>query len=824
MRRILVITYWSYREPLIQNYTLPYIRSILQVLPEGSRIALVTMEKGDERLDEKREKQKARRLAEEGVDWYPERYNTFGILAAVRWGWVILKWIWRARGRAFDRVHAWGTPAGSPAYLIARGRGIPLVIDSFEPRSESMVETTQWKKGGIAHRTLFFFEKLQARRAQAVIAVSPTMEAYSWSRYRAFHETFSVKPACVDRELLEERSKLYSDRVPDIKGRVVPIYAGKIGGIYLEEETFDMIRAFYDEWGETLLMFLLTDLSGARVGEWMKKKGIPSHVLYQEWVPPEAVPAFMAHAHFALNPVRPVPSKRHCTSIKDGEYWAMGLPVLIPDGIGEDSGIIKRKGIGVVLDKGLDQRSIRKGVKEMRGMIEQEEASGLKDRIQRTAEEERGFERAYKVYQEVYEEERREAPLKVLLIAYYNHDDAVFHSALLDYFRGLAPKRDLCGFLLTFEEGAPDQEETETISAEWIQDGIYWEHVRSRERNIKSIQKGSDFLKGILKGKRMVKDYGIDLVYSEGFPSAIIGHHVASTAHLPYVVHTYEPHADYMAEAGIWSPKGWEYRITRKYEQKVGRMASILITGTRRMKERVAPLKEKEKVWRIPSCVDLSFFSFSQESRDNVRKKYGIPSKALVLTYLGKLGGMYYDEELFELFKVFCKEVPERDPYFMIHTSMNEKEVRGIAEKCGVDPRRIIVDQLQRKEVPDHLSAADVGLSGVRQTPSKAYCSPIKHGEYWGCGLPLLVFRGVSEDDELVEQEGSGIVIERPDRASFQKAVEKTVELLKEGSEELRLRARRTAEKERSLEKARKELKDLLFSLARSKEKDSKNE
>ena len=814
MSRILVITYWSYREPLIQNYTLPYIRMMLEVLPEGSRIRLVTMEKKGERLGVAEENEVTDELAEQGIDWHPERYVPFGLLAAFRWGRVILKWVFRGVRGEFDGVHAWGTPPGGPACWIAGWSGKPLVIDSFEPHAESMIEAGQWKKGGVANHALIFFEKLQARRANAVIAVSPTMEAYSWSRYRGFHETFSVKPACIDRDLMKQRVQLYKDLPPNTKGRVVPIYAGKFGGIYLEEETFDMIRASYDEWGDELLMLLLTDLPRSRVEEWMAEKDIPSQVLYQEWVSPEAVPAYMAKAHFALNPVRPLPSKRHCTSIKDGEYWSMGLPVLIPEGIGEDSSIIKRKGIGVLLDKGLGSENIRESIRQMRSLIEEKDHPSLKDQIRRTAVEERGFERAHKAYQEVYGQNRKKTPFKVLLIAYYTHDDPVLHSALLDYFKGLASKTEICSFLLTFENAPLDQEEAEAISAEWIDEGIYWEHLSSKEREVKSLQKGSDFLRGIRSAKRMVRDYGIDLVYSEGFPSAIIGHHVAKAKKLPHVVHTYEPHSDYMAEAGIWSRKGWEYSITRSYERKVGRDASLLITGTQRMKDRNDHLSEKDKVMRIPSSVDLSFFSFSEEGRKNVREKYGIPSDALVLTYLGKLGGMYYEEELFELFNAFCEGLPERDPYFLIYTGMDKKEVWEIAERSAVDVRRVIVDRLQREEVPDHLSAADLGLSGVRQTPSKAYCSPIKHGEYWGCGLPLLVFRGVSEDDELVEKEGSGIVVEGTKKEDLQKAVTDTQELLQLEALKLRDRCRKTAEKERSLKKARDGLREHLPKLA----------
>ncbi len=44
MSNILVITYWNYRDALIQKYTLPYISIIKKYLPENSKIFLATSE------------------------------------------------------------------------------------------------------------------------------------------------------------------------------------------------------------------------------------------------------------------------------------------------------------------------------------------------------------------------------------------------------------------------------------------------------------------------------------------------------------------------------------------------------------------------------------------------------------------------------------------------------------------------------------------------------------------------------------------------------------------------------------------------------------
>ena len=73
-----------------------------------------------------------------------------------------------------------------------------------------------------------------------------------------------------------------------------------------------------------------------------------------------------------------------------------------------------------------------------------------------------------------------------------------------------------------------------------------------------------------------------------------------------------------------------------------------------------------------------------------------------------------------------------------------------------MEMKQFIIESLTREQVPSYLSAADIAFSGVRQNPSKRYCSPIKHGEYWACGLPVIVPDGISDDYLLVGKHNIG--------------------------------------------------------------------
>ena len=81
---ILVITYWSYREGLIQTYTLPYLRIISKLI--AGNIYLVTLEKKEYFLEASEKAKEKSVLAEQGIVWVPIRYRPLTIGGAAIWG------------------------------------------------------------------------------------------------------------------------------------------------------------------------------------------------------------------------------------------------------------------------------------------------------------------------------------------------------------------------------------------------------------------------------------------------------------------------------------------------------------------------------------------------------------------------------------------------------------------------------------------------------------------------------------------------------------------------------------------------------------------
>jgi len=349
-KNVLILTYWSYPDALIQTYTLPYVRIIVKKLPAGSTVSLLTLEKDPQTLNRlSREKIQAD-LAAVGISWLPFPYRPFGLTAFFMWMGIGMRLCFTILTKRISILHCWCTPAGAVGYVLARLLRRKLVIDSYEPHAEAMVENGTWKADGLAFRLLFWLEKKQTRYAHFIISATAGMRDYALAKYQTKIIKFAVKPACVDFDMFTPAQPNESlRRQLKLHGKIVCVYAGKFGGIYLADEVFQFAKRAADYWGDVFRFLILTNHTQAEISSYCLRADLPVEAVVSTFVSHQEVPLYLSLANFALTPVKPVPSKRYCTPIKDGEYWAMGLPVVIPAGVSDDADIIAANDIGAVL-------------------------------------------------------------------------------------------------------------------------------------------------------------------------------------------------------------------------------------------------------------------------------------------------------------------------------------------------------------------------------------------------------------------------------------------------------------------------------------------
>ena len=292
------------------------------------------------------------------------------------------------------------TPAGMIGYILSKLTGKPLILDSYEPHAEAMIENGEWKKNSLSFKLLFYFEKKQTRHAAIIIGTTPGMKDYALNKYHTVIRNFYYKPACVDLitfNLSAKKDKQLAKEL-DLQDKIVCVYAGKFGGIYLKEEVFEFYEACYQFWKDDFVALLLTNHSAEELNTLILKYELPKSIFRIIFVQHAQVHKYIGLGDFAITPVKPVPTKKYCTPIKNGEYWAMGLPVVIPDNISVDSEIIEHSNIGYVL-KELKYAEYELAVKKIDMLIKDKTIS---IKIRKTAEQERNFSISKTIYQTIY--------------------------------------------------------------------------------------------------------------------------------------------------------------------------------------------------------------------------------------------------------------------------------------------------------------------------------------------------------------------------------------------------------------------------------------
>ena len=270
---------------------------------------------------------------------------------------------------------------------------------------------------------------------------------------------------------------------------------------------------------------------------------------------------------------------------------------------------------------------------------------------------------------------------------------------------------------------------------------------------------------------------------------------------IPFVAESFEPHADYMRQTGTWSRWDPKYLVQRRWEEQVKRRAAALITVShgyaRHLRERDGV--PADRLHTVPCWVDGERFRIDTEARLRLRRQLGIGER-LALIYAGKFGGIY--SPLSELASLRQLQRDLGQPLFVIVlTSADAAAVCQQLHRAGFGPGDTFVSCVPHEQVADYLNAADLAVSFINSGPWSFACSAIKHGEYWACGLPVLMPPGVGDEARWLEAERAGAIARFQDPAQLRRAAAELRSILAEPGHRQRIRS--LALRERSPEPMR---------------------
>lgn len=136
----------------------------------------------------------------------------------------------------------------------------------------------------------------------------------------------------------------------------------------------------------------------------------------------------------------------------------------------------------------------------------------------------------------------------------------------------------------------------------------------------------------------------------------------------------------------------------------------------------------------IPTGVDTNLFTFRES---NIRQKYGIKDKDILLGIIGTLGK---ERELEFLIKAFSKlwHTDKKYKLMIVGDGAAKKELENLAKDLKADNSVIFTGKIDHQLVPDYISSFNISICHLPDIFVFRQSFPLKTLEYLSCGIPVL--------------------------------------------------------------------------------------
>jgi glycosyltransferase involved in cell wall biosynthesis len=339
--------------------------------------------------------------------------------------------------------------------------------------------------------------------------------------------------------------------------------------------------------------------------------------------------------------------------------------------------------------------------------------------------------------------------MKILYLSYWGINDGLTQSAILPHIALLQDFESVTEIILVTIE----RNETNLLLLNTYTKVV---HIPLYSSNIaiNVLNKINDYLIFPGKLKKIIEERSISVALSHGSPGGALLHK-SCFPKIPYYVF-FEPHSQYMLESGVWSKYDMRYIFMKKWENTVIQHASGLFCVTQNyLKTLTERGVQNERLKFVPNFVDEKVFAFQPTKRMELRQHYAIPTGHYIGIYVGKFGGIYLDDEAFSIFERSYLYF-QQQLFLIILTPDDSTRIyqeliaRGIPKEC------LLIKKVKHEEVSHFLSAADFAYSLQQPKFSNRYLSPLKNGEYWMSGLPILMMEGVGDEMHYILEEQGG--------------------------------------------------------------------
>jgi glycosyltransferase involved in cell wall biosynthesis len=376
-------------------------------------------------------------------------------------------------------------------------------------------------------------------------------------------------------------------------------------------------------------------------------------------------------------------------------------------------------------------------------------------------------------------------------------------SQVLPYLRGLA-RRGVDVDLFSYELATLTADAREELAAGLARDGIRW-HPLVRTMGTKIPTKMAEAARGVAEVVRSAVARRPDIIHGRSYFATAVCDAVGGISRRSKVLFDCRGMiGDEYIDCGHWTTDRLEYRMVKTYEKRLFRRSDGIVVLTRALQRWLRDtslLGPHPKTEVIPCCVDLEKFQPRAEARARIRRELGVED-ATVIVYSGSLGTWYLEEEMTafaaELRRRLAAE--SRRVAFVCLTPSNSEPLKTKLLAAGFPEGELIMRRIPPPEMPNYLSAGDIGLSFIQSCFSKKGSSPTKVAEYLACGNVAVLNGDIGDQADLSAERDACVVLQDFSAAEIEAAAAKAVLLLRRPRPELERAGADVARRHFSLE------------------------
>lgn len=362
---------------------------------------------------------------------------------------------------------------------------------------------------------------------------------------------------------------------------------------------------------------------------------------------------------------------------------------------------------------------------------------------------------------------------RVLFLSYDALTDPLGGSQILPYVTRLAALGHRIT-VLSLEKRAASSAERIQVRDQCAAAGVIWRPLVYREQ-VPIVSAVLNLVALRRQARAVLNETPHDIVHCRSYLAAIVGLQMKSRFGVRFLFDMRGFWAEERLEGGGWDrpPFGVVFRYFKRRERDFFREANAIVSLTQAARDQMAARPDGERplgpVAVIPCCVDFNHFVLaSATQREQTRDELGISTDATVVGYLGSLGGNYMLDEMLRMFVAVRNRRPGARLLMVTRSPPAEILVAALAHDISAE--ELVIRTATRDEVPQLISAADIGMAFKRSSFSALACSPTKLGEMLALGIPMVVNAGVGDVEVVARDNDATIIVDRFDEDALAEA------------------------------------------------------